>query len=168
MKGSGDNSKITLEKDTKEKSNSHVKDDPKKNKSSSEKGKDNIKDNNSKNQKDKLGLPPILMGKELPNTKPPLGHVLSNTSAAGSPLGLNKEVKVQETLNNVNLVPADMPSCSSNTPEVRNQVSSQNQPLLDMNAGYQLPPQTQPPLPRQPYPASPPLPRGPEMWPQPM
>ena len=168
MKESGDNNKITLEKDTKEKSNTHVKDDPKKNKSSSGKGKDTIKDNNSKNQKEKLGLPTILMGKDLPNTKPPLGHVLSHTSAAGSPLGLNKEIEVQETLSNVNQVPADIPSSSSNTPDIRSKVPNQNQPLLDMSSGYQFPPQTQPPLPRQPYPASPPLPRGPEIWPQAM
>ena len=157
-----DNNKIPLE-NTKEKSSSQVKDDPKKSRSS-EKGKENIKD--GKNQKEKLALPPTLMGKEVSNTKPPLGHVLSNTSAAGSPLGLNKEVK--ETLSSANLVPADMPGCSANT-----QVSSQNQPPPEMDTEYQFHPQTQPPLPRQPYPASPPLPRGPlprgpEMWPQPM
>jgi len=155
-----DNNKIPLE-NTKEKSSSQVKDDPKKSRSS-EKGKENIKD--GKNQKDKLALPPTLMGKEVSNTKPPLGHALSNTSAAGSPLGLNKEVK--ETLNSANLVPVDMPGCSTNT-----QVSDQNQPPPVMNTEYQFHPQTQPPLPRQPYPASPPLPRGPlprgpEMWPQ--
>ena len=93
MKESGDN-KSTLDKDQKDKENTHSKDDPKKTQASKGKGKDPT----TKDQKEKLGLPLIMTDNNVTNTKPPLGHVLGNTSAASSPLELNKDINLQNPI----------------------------------------------------------------------